>query len=387
MVSNKRVFIAILGAYFLTIPDVTAKVIGMITLAGSLSGFLFEIPSGYASDKLGHKKTIILSFTLLFFSTLLFILAKNTFLLVLGSVFLSAGHAFISGTGSAFMHETLRSLGREGDYSKVMGKASAIGFAIPAALAVFIPFLVGISYKLPFIVSLVIDTVGLISAISLVTPMVSQEETEEIRVTNFRQVLQEATKLNYFSVALFSGIVGGTLFAIGAFRAPYQVFLEIPVIWYGVFFGLGRGLASMMLYFSGRIKKFLTMLSFFRIQLVLYIVFMAILAITSDARIIVAVFIIVNAFFWGLSKIDEGYQLEVIKSSKFKATLLSVGKQIEHVATAFFSFVLGVLIERLSYQYGFLLLGVLFFSALLPVYFYVARKYRKGLYQNTQHLY
>jgi len=55
LIANKRIFVAILGAYYLTIPDVNAAGIGIILLAGSLAGFVFEIPSGYVSDKIGHK--------------------------------------------------------------------------------------------------------------------------------------------------------------------------------------------------------------------------------------------------------------------------------------------------------------------------------------------
>ena len=46
LIANKRVFIAILGAYYLTIPDIAAKEIGLILLVGQLTTFLFEIPSG-----------------------------------------------------------------------------------------------------------------------------------------------------------------------------------------------------------------------------------------------------------------------------------------------------------------------------------------------------
>src|SRR3989338_10365383 len=254
LIANKRIFVAILGAYYLTIPDVTPKIIGIILLAGSLSGFIFEIPSGYASDKIGHKYALIISRVLMLLSTIIFLVANNITFLILGAIFLSASAAFHSGTGSAFMHETLRGLNRENEYAKVMGKISSIGFAVPIVFMVLVPFLVSVSYKTPFLIALVIDVIGLLAAISLVVPPVPQEHIEEIGATNFKQVLQEGYRLNYFSIALFSGIISGTLFSIGGFRAPYQSFLEIPVIWYGVFFGIGRAFASLMLAYSGKSK-------------------------------------------------------------------------------------------------------------------------------------
>src|SRR3989344_3349293 len=147
LIANKRIFVAILGAYYLTIPDVTPEGIGIILLAGSLAGFIFEIPSGYVSDKIGHKTALVLSRLFMLVSTLFFLFASNIIFLILGGVFMSMAHAFHSGTGSAFMHETLRGLKREKEYAKVMGKISSIGFAIPIVFMVLTPFLVSISFK------------------------------------------------------------------------------------------------------------------------------------------------------------------------------------------------------------------------------------------------
>lgn len=383
LIANKRIFVAVLGAYYLTIPDVTPKIIGTILLAGSLSGFLFEIPSGYMSDKIGHKLTLVISRVLMLMSTIFFLVANNIAFLILGAIFLSASAAFQSGTGSAFMHETLQGLKRENDYARVMGKISSIGFAVPIIFMVLVPFLVSVSYKTPFLIALVIDVIGLLAAISLVVPPVPQEHIEEIGATNFKQVLQEGYRLNFFSIALFSGIISGTLFSVGGFRAPYQAFLEIPVIWYGVFFGIGRAFASLMLAYSGKIKKYITLPSFYGFQLIIYTLLILVLGIISSWWVVVTAFIVINAFQWGLSKIDEGYQLDIIKSSKFKATLLSTGSQIDQAVSAVSSFGVGFIIERVSYQYGFLYSGIIFLVILFPLYLYISRRYKAGAYNNA----
>ena len=383
LIANKRIFVAILGAYYLTIPGVTPKIIGSILLAGSLSGFLFEIPSGYMSDKIGHKLTLVISRVLMLVSTIFFLVANNITFLIIGAIFLSASIAFESGTGSAFMHETLQGLKREHDYASVMGKVSSIGFAVPIIFMVLVPFLVSVSYKTPFIIALAIDIIGLLAALSLTVPRVPQEHIEEIGTTNFKQVLREGYRLNFFSIALFSGIISGTLFSVGGFRAPYQAFLEIPVIWYGVFFGIGRAFASLMLAYSGKIKKYITLPSFYGFQLIIYTLLIFVLGIISSWWVVVTAFIVINAFQWGLSKIDEGYQLDIIRSSNFKATLLSTGSQIDQVVGAISGFGAGFLIQRISYMSGFLYLGGIFLVILFPLYWYIARKYKAGAYSAT----
>ena len=382
LITNKRIFVAILGAYYLTVPNVTPKIIGTILLAGSLSGFIFEIPSGYVSDKIGHKHALVISRVLMLISTCFFLLANNVTLLILGGVFMSASSAFHSGTGSAFMHETLRGLNRELEYAKVMGRLSSVGFAVPIVLMMLVPFLVGVSYKLPFVISLIIDLIGLAAVASLMVPVVPPDEINEIKTKNFKEVLQEGYRLNYFSIALFSGIVGGTLFSVGGFRGPYQMFLQIPVIWYGIFFGVGRIIASLLLAYSGKIKKYISLLAFYRFQIIIYSGLFFILGLMPSWQMVVFAFIIINAFQWGLSKIDESYQLEIIKTSKFKATLLSTGSQIEQAISAITSFGIGFLIDRVSYQRGFLYLGIIFFIVTLFLYLYIARRHAKGCYKN-----
>ena len=138
-----------------------------------------------------------------------------------------------------------------------------------------------------------------------------------------------------------------------------------------------------MLAYSGRLKKITTLLSFYRFQLILYTVLIILLGIVSAWWLVVLVFIIINAFQWGLSKIDGGYQLEIIKSSKFKATLLSTGAQIDQAVGAIASFCIGFMIEHISYQYGFLYSGITFFTILFLLYLYIARRYKMGAYKTT----
>jgi MFS family permease len=380
LIANKRIFVAILGAYYLTIPEVTPQTIGFLLLAGSLSGFIFEVPSGYVSDKMGHKHALVASRILMILSTFSFLIADKVAFLMLGAIFLNASGAFMSGTGSAFMHETLRALKKEDQYSKIMGKLSSVGFAVPIAFMVLTPFLVSISYKIPFALALVVDVIGLLAALSLTVPTVSQEQIDEIGATNFVQVVKEGYRLNFFSLALFSGVISGTLLSVGVFRAPYQSFLQIPVIWFGVLFGIGRVFASLMLAYSGKVKGLVNMISFYRFQFVLYTLLFVLLGTLSNVWVIAVLFIVINAFQWGLTKIDEGYQLSVIRSSNFKATLLSAGSQIDQIASAISSVGVGFMIERFSYQYGFLYTGIIFFLVLLPIYLYIAHRHKLGAY-------
>ncbi len=380
LIANKRLFAAILSVYYLTIPDVTAQWIGMFVLIGAIIGVLFEVPSGYFSDKIGHKSALVISRVATLLSTLFFLLADSLSFLVLGTIFLSIGNAFITGTGSAFMHETLRALGREKDYTNVIGKASSISFAVPILLTVGIPFLVPISYKIPFLLALVFDLVGVWAACTLVRPNVPQERIDEIDVKRFRDVINDGVQKNFFRYALFSGIIFGTLWTTGIFRGPYQESLGILVIWFGVLHGIGRAGASLLLAYSGKLRHVIGGIHQFQsMQIVVYGVLYTVLAICTTWWIVASVFIIFNAFQWGMSKVEEGYLLDIVATSNFKATLLSLKALIGELCTGLAGLSMGALVGLYGFKTGYLILGLVSISALILLHVYIEKTRRSRL--------
>ncbi len=381
LITNKRIFAAILSAFYLTIPDVTASSIGLIILISTLASFLLEIPSGYVSDKLGHKEALVISRVLMLVSTTIFLFADSLWYLIAAGVMLSASQAFMSGTGSAFMHYTLRVLGREKDYAEVIGKVSSIGFAVPIIFTVLIPFLVIYGYKIPFLISLIFDIIGLLAALSLKKPPVTPEEIAEIGTKNFRQVLVEGYRLHFLAFALFSGILTGLLFASGVFRGAYQVVLEVPIIWFGVLFGIGRALASLMIFYTGKIKSLFTIYGFMKFQIILFVGLFGLLGLTDNVNLIISILILTNAFQWGLSEVSNSFLVEIIRDSKFKATLLSVRSQIYAMVAALSGLGLGYLIDATSYRLGYLGLAITFIILLVPLYLYIRHRRRDGHHQ------
>ena len=74
---------------------------------------LFEVPSGYMSDRLGRRTTLIASSAAGFLGMVVFATADTFGAFVLGQTLLGASIAFVSGTDSAFLYESLVAEGRE----------------------------------------------------------------------------------------------------------------------------------------------------------------------------------------------------------------------------------------------------------------------------------
>lgn len=64
---------------------------------------LFEVSTGVISDKIGYKKSIMLSQIMLFFAGGIFLFANNIWFFVAEAVIEAVAHCFMSGTGESIL--------------------------------------------------------------------------------------------------------------------------------------------------------------------------------------------------------------------------------------------------------------------------------------------
>ena len=115
------------------------SVAGMFWLTALGSGFavLAEIPSGYISDQLGRKYTLMLAFIAMAASFLAAGLAADRlWLLVVFQILKGTGSALFSGTDMALLYETMKRYGRDKGDGALTQESMHI-FAITATESVF----------------------------------------------------------------------------------------------------------------------------------------------------------------------------------------------------------------------------------------------------------
>jgi len=367
LIANKRTYMSIFGVYLLTIPDTTPQTLGTLMLFGNILGFIFEVPSGYVSDKMGHRKSMILGKALLFCSTLCYFLGYSVEWFFLGAAFSSIGYAFVSGTGQAFMHETLLALGRDKEYSKIMGKANSIGFAVPIVFIVLVPFLTDISYKVAFSVPLILDLVGFIAVSLFVEPPKVQVEIEEISNKNFKDVMNEAISLHLLPYLLFLGSMSALVSATSGFKDIYQQLLGIPVVYYGIFWGMSRIIVSLVLLINHKVTERVSFHQFLLFQYIGYILIVLALGLVGDPAVVVALFILTAAYNWCFKSARHHYLFEIMGKSSFKATLLSMMNLVRLIVMGVAFYLIGTLAADSDFAFAFqmtalgaaLLLGVM----------------------------
>ena len=100
-----------------------------------LATMVLEVPSGWLSDKVGRRLTLILSTVSATIGTFLLATGDSFAMVALGQCLIGASTAFVSGTDSSILYETLESEGRAGeteDYELVAWRYGFAGLALSA---------------------------------------------------------------------------------------------------------------------------------------------------------------------------------------------------------------------------------------------------------------
>ncbi|MCA9352741.1 MFS transporter, partial [Patescibacteria group bacterium] len=269
-ITNKRPYITFLTIFLLTFPDTTVKTIGLLSLVGQIAGFLLEVPSGYISDYLGHKRALVIAKISFLLSSLCYVLATSTWYFFVGAILLAIGIAMNSGTQSAFLKESLDDLNLSTQYSSISGKLRSIGFAIPILLILLVSFVGDFNFRIGFSIVLVTDLIGLITVCTLISPK-KQYETEEFRFRNIKKLFKTYTSLGWLKYVFFIEFMFALGFGVtGGFKNPFQESLGFSVFALGVFWAISRVGISGVLLLSGKLKERLTLKNFIVIQACLY---------------------------------------------------------------------------------------------------------------------
>lgn len=358
-ITNKRTYMTFFSIFLLTLPNTTAQTVGFIAFIGQIFGFIFEVPSGYLSDKLGHKKALVLGKICIAFSTLFFLIATSTYFFVIGAILMALGQAMLSGTLATFIQETLITLNRGKDFSSIMGKMKSMGFLIPIIFIILLPILAEHNYRLAFLVVLIIDIVGVIATI-LLKKIDYHKNIEEFEIKPKVNLFKEYIKIGWLPYVITASFLFAILFsATAGFKNPFQEEIGFTISMLGILWAFSRVGVSGLLLVNGWFKKNFSFKQVLLLQGFVYTLVLIMVGTVSNKWIIAASFIIGTTFMWGFSSVKTHFFLEYVDGSRLKATFLSINNFIEKIISSIFSLLMGYLVLTNNYQYGFFFFGLL----------------------------
>jgi MFS family permease len=200
----------------------------------SLSTLLMEFPSGYLSDRLGYRFALNLACLFGITGWTTYTLAGSFTGVLAAEIQLGISYAFISGSDSALLYETLRHQGREEDYTKHDGRMTAWAQAGEAAGAIGAGALYAWFPLLPFLLQIAVW----ISALAVCRNLKDVPWTPRQTTSHLREAWGIAHKAFVQSAGLRYSIVLAALLGLASFYPvwliqPYMQSLNVPLAWFG----------------------------------------------------------------------------------------------------------------------------------------------------------
>ena len=131
--------------YFQQISGSYAFALGVFSIANIVQS-IAEVPTGIISDRIGRRKTMILSSVITTLAFILFSVAGTfgyKYLLILGGVIWAVADAFASGTDDAMMYETMEELRKTDKYDILYARSKTfgqIGMGLGALIAALVTY-------------------------------------------------------------------------------------------------------------------------------------------------------------------------------------------------------------------------------------------------------
>lgn len=185
------------GVWFLYFEQVlTAEQAISLAAIYEIANVVLEVPSGYFSDRIGRRITLIISAIANVVGCTLFFFADhaNGFAMLLGGqIMLAIAIAFNSGTDSALLYDSLKASARDDDIAEAEAKAwrySYLALAISAATGgLMASGWMGDSYALTYIATAVAACASVAITLQFKEPPYTEDQVAKAPVQQFATVL------------------------------------------------------------------------------------------------------------------------------------------------------------------------------------------------------
>lgn len=220
----------------------------------SVATIVMEYPSGYISDRLGYRFSLLLASLLGISGWATYTVAGSFATVLLAEIQLGISYAFISGADSALLFETLRGSGREEEYLRHDGRMTAWAQAGEAAGAIGAGVLYAWAPLLPFFLQVAVWLVAWLICRKLREP--AGHPPEPI-VSHWREAGGIARRALVETPALRWALLFGAVLGLASFFPvwlvqPYMQERGVPLAWFGPIWAAANLMVSLGSILSAR---------------------------------------------------------------------------------------------------------------------------------------
>ncbi len=326
----------------------------------SVAVIIFEIPSGYFSDVVGRKATIVLACILSFLGFSIYTISYGFTGFLIAELVLGLGSSFLSGTDSAILYDSLLQANRDGEYKKYEGRLSAVG-NFSEALASFAGGLLAvISLRTPIYAEAIVVFFSIPLALTLVEPARKAYKNTEGSIREIAKIvtycLHQHSELKWLMV--YSAIVGASTLTMAWFVQPYFLTVGLPLAYFGIAWGLLNISTGMFSLYAHKIE--MTLGRTRSLVMLIFLSFLGSLLLALFQSLWAMVFLLLFYFVRGVNNpIIQDYVNRLI-TSDMRATVLSVKNLVGRILFAIIGPFIGWITDVYSLQVALITSGSMF---------------------------
>ena len=324
---------------------------------------LFEIPTGAIADVIGRKTTLILAYAFGAISLTMIGLSTTFSMFMFATILYGINRALYSGSLEALLFDTLKEVGKEDTYDKVVANQTSIEWIALFCAAVAGGFLYDRFPSSPYFMSATLSVVAIGIALFLKEPTVDSQKysltTYLVQVSKgFRELFRDThhAQLTLLLATIGSGFyIAARILGISQAR---EYGLNGQGV--GVLFGIGYLVAALASQVYPKMKKYVkSPVLIFGISTILFSSF---LFAKYVGLIFGAVLIISRIATSAVFDNTKSRMINDVVSSRNRATALSTLSLLIQLPYAVFSYIIGSYLDAQSPNAFAFLFGILLFA-------------------------
>lgn len=201
----------------------------------SFTMLAFEIPSGYFSDRIGRKVTMILGLSISTIGLFVFGSAPGFIGFILAEALLGIGESFISGTDTSLLYDTLLVTNSEESHHKREGFYMSIGNYSESIASILGGFIAIYSMKLNFFIEGGLLIIAIILAFNLIEPEIERVGTKALKFREFfNSVKRVLSNPERSYLVIFGALTGLGTFLVIWYIQPEMAKRGLPTAYFGL---------------------------------------------------------------------------------------------------------------------------------------------------------
>ena len=373
----KRSYLPIIAIFAVVDAGLALPQIGVIAAITSAIALIAEVPSGYVSDRIGHRNALIVGAVFVMCAPLWPLLVPHFWGMLGESVFFFVGYAFHSGTAQALLHDTLRELGEEERFGAVNARAQKYGLLAFVVLVTLVPISYRFHHAAPFALGFVLQSAVLIASLLMVQPRRMQHHNTVPMMSVWALVkeLWHGGQLLFF---FFVGLSTGVIHKLPEYREILLQDIGVAVAVFGVIVAAGNLFGAVLMHAVVRLEQ-LPHRTFYFYDMVAIMSMSLALGIFAQGMVIALVFVLIVGYARVRQVVMHAHLLAQCAPHHPKATYLSLFELFSSVHRMWLPLLLGASIGSFGVQQGYLLFGGSVSVLLLVLYVFVQKYFLRTI--------